>query len=196
VPDLIQYGALFLSAVLINNFVLTRFLGLCIFFGVSNSLEASIGMGVAVTAVMVIASLLGWLVYFFVLIPLELEFFTTICFVLIIASAVQMADIVTRRFVPKLHAMWGIYLMLIATNCVVLSVPLINVENDFDFAQSFVYAAGAGIGFWLALVLMAAIREKLQHSEVPEAFQGLGIAFVTAGLLSLAFLGFSGMIAV
>ena len=195
-PDLIEYGALFLSAVLINNFVLTRFLGLCIFFGVSNSLEASIGMGVAVTAVMIIASLLGWLVYFFVLIPLELEFFTTICFVLIIASAVQMADIVTRRFVPKLHAMWGIYLMLIATNCVVLSVPLINVENDFDFAQSFIYAAGAGIGFWLALILMAAIREKLQHSEVPEAFQGLGIAFVTAGLLSLAFLGFSGMIAV
>jgi electron transport complex protein RnfA len=193
---LIEYGALFLSAVLINNFVLTRFLGLCIFFGVSNSLEASVGMGVAVTAVMVVASLLGWLVYFFVLIPLGLEFFTTICFVLIIASAVQMADIVTRRFVPKLHAMWGIYLMLIATNCVVLSVPLINVENDFDFAQSFIYAAGAGIGFWLALILMAAIREKLQHSEVPEAFAGLGIAFVTAGLLSLAFLGFSGMIAV
>jgi electron transport complex protein RnfA len=194
--ELVEYGALFLSAVLVNNFVLTRFLGLCIFFGVSNSLEASIGMGVAITAVMVIASLLGWLVYFLVLIPLGLEFFTTICFVLIIASSVQMVDIITRRFVPKLHGMWGIYLMLIATNCVVLSVPLINVENGFDLAQSFVYATGAGIGFWLALILMAAIREKLQHSEVPEPFQGLGIAFVTAGLLSLAFLGFSGMIAV
>ena len=202
--EVIEYGALFLSAVLINNFVLTRFLGLCIFFGVSNSLEASVGMGVAITCdtagilastVMVVASLLGWLVYFFILIPLGLEFFTTICFVLIIASTVQMLDIVTRRFVPKLHAMWGIYLMLIATNCVVLSVPLINVENDFYFAQSFVYATGAGIGFWIALILMASIREKLQHSEVPVAFQGLGIAFVTAGLLSLAFLGFSGMIA-
>jgi electron transport complex protein RnfA len=194
--ELVEYGALFLSAVLVNNFVLTRFLGLCIFFGVSNSLEASVGMGVAITAVMVIASLLGWLVYFLVLIPLGLEFFTTICFVLIIASSVQMVDIVTRRFVPKLHGMWGIYLMLIATNCVVLSVPLINVENGFDLAQSFVYATGAGIGFWIALILMAAIREKLQHSEVPEAFQGLGIAFVTAGLLSLAFLGFSGMISI
>ena len=118
-----EYGALFLSAVLVNNFVLTRFLGLCIFFGVSNSFEASLGMGVAVTAVMVVASLLGWCVYFLVLVPLELTFFTTICFVLIIASTVQMVDIVTRRFVPKLHAMWGIYLMLIATNCVVLRLP-------------------------------------------------------------------------
>ncbi len=191
-----EYLALFIAAVLINNFVLTRFLGLCIFFGVSNSFEASVGMGVAITGVMVVGSLLGWLVYFFVLVPYGLTFFTTICFVLIIASTVQMLDIVTRRFLPKLHALWGIYLMLIATNCVVLSVPLINVENEFTLAQSFVQSIGAGIGFWLALVLMASIREKLQHSEIPKAFEGLGIAFVTAGLLSLAFLGFSGMITI
>ena len=190
-----SYLLLFLSVVLVNNFVLTRFLGLCIFFGVSTSFEASLGMGVALTGVMVVASLLGWLIYFFVLVPLDLTFFTTICFVLIVASTVQMVDTITHRFVPKLHAMWGIYLMLIATNCVVLSVPLINVENEFDLARSLVHALGAGVGFWLALLLMASIREKLAHSEVPRAFQGLGIAFVTAGLLSLAFLGFSSMIA-
>lgn len=189
-----EYLLIFLSAVLVNNFILTRFLGLCIFFGVSSSFEASLGMGVAVTAVMTVASLFGWLVYFFVLTPLDLTFFTTIVFVLIIASTVQMVDIVTKRFAPRLYSMWGIYLMLIATNCVVLSVPLINVENDFDLAKSLVQSVGAGIGFWLALLLMASIREKLAHSEIPDAFKGLGIAFVTAGLLSLAFLGFSGMI--
>ncbi len=192
----LEYAALFLSAVLINNFVLTRFLGLCIFFGVSKSFDASAGMGIAVTAVMVIASLLGWLVYYMVLIPLELEFFTTICFVIIVASTVQMLDIVTRKFVPTLHAMWGIYLMLIATNCVVLAIPLINVENGFSFFKSLVNSVGAGVGFALAMILMSSIREKLQYSDVPKPFEGLGIAFVTAGLLSLAFLGFSGMIAV
>ena len=190
-----EYLLLFLSAVLINNFVLTRFLGLCIFFGVSSSFEASLGMGVAVTAVMTVASFFGWLVYFLVLTPLELTFFTTICFVLIVASTVQMVDVVTKRYAPKLYSMWGIYLMLIATNCIVLSVPLINVENSFNLARSLIHAVGAGVGFWVALLLMASIREKLAHSEVPEAFKGLGIAFITAGLLSLAFLGFSGMIA-
>jgi electron transport complex protein RnfA len=191
-----EYFLLFLSAVLINNFVLTRFLGLCIYFGVSTSFEASLGMGVAVTAVMVVASFFGWLVYFLVLTPLDLTFFTTVCFVLIVASTVQMVDVVTRRFTPKLYSMWGIYLMLIATNCVVLSVPLINVENEFNLIRSLVHAMGAGVGFWIALLLLASIREKLDHTEVPEPFKGLGIAFVTAGLLSLAFLGFSGMIAV
>jgi Na+-translocating ferredoxin:NAD+ oxidoreductase subunit A len=191
---MLSYATLFLAAVLVNNFVLTRFLGLCIFFGVSGSFAASVGMGVAVTSVMVAASLLGWMVYFFVLLPLKLTFFTTICFVLIIASTVQMLDVIARRFVPTLHAMWGIYLMLIATNCIVLSVPLINVENKFNLAQSLVHAFGAGIGFWLALVLMASIRERVKNSEIPKPFEGLGIAFVIAGLLSLAFLGFSGMI--
>jgi electron transport complex protein RnfA len=191
-----EYLLLFLSTVLINNFVLTRFLGLCIFFGVSTSFEASLGMGVAVTAVMAVASFFGWLVYFLVLTPLNLTFFTTICFVLIVASTVQMVDIITRRFTPRLYSLWGIYLMLIATNCVVLSVPLINVENEYNLVRSLVHSVGAGVGFWIALLLMASIREKLVHSEVPRAFEGLGIAFVTAGLLSLAFLGFSGMIAI
>jgi len=189
-----EYGALFLSAVLINNFALTRFLGLCIFFGVSKSFDASAGMGVAVTAVMTIASLLGWLVYYLVLLPLDLEFFTTITFVLIVASTVQMLDTLTRRFLPSLHAMWGIYLMLIATNCIVLSVPLINVDNNFSLFKSLVHSVGAGVGFSVALLLMASIREKLQYSDVPKPFDGLGIAFIVAGLLSLAFLGFSGMI--
>ncbi|MFZ4580187.1 MAG: electron transport complex protein RnfA [Myxococcota bacterium] len=191
---MLEYGALFLSAVLVNNFVLTRFLGLCIFFGVSKSFDASAGMGVALTAVMTIASFLAWAMYNLVLAPLHLEFFTTICFVLIIASTVQLLDVITRRFLPTLHAMWGIYLMLIATNCIVLSVPLINVENGFELGKSLVHAVGAGVGFALALLLMASIRERLQYAKVPKAFEGLGIAFITAGLLSLAFLGFSGMI--
>ena len=193
---MVEYLALFLSAVLVNNFALTRFLGLCIFFGVSKNFEASAGMGLAVTAVMTIASLMGWVIYALVLAPLNLHFFTTITFVILIASTVQMLDIVTRRFLPTLHAMWGIYLMLIATNCIVLSVPLINVDNNFSLFKSLVHSVGAGVGFSLALVLMASIREKLQYSAVPKPFQGLGIAFLTAGLLSLAFLGFSGMISV
>ena len=145
---------------------------------------------------MTIASLMGWVIYALVLAPLNLHFFTTITFVILIASTVQMLDIVTRRFLPTLHAMWGIYLMLIATNCIVLSVPLINVDNNFSLFKSLVHSVGAGVGFSLALVLMASIREKLQYSAVPKPFQGLGIAFLTAGLLSLAFLGFSGMISV
>lgn len=191
-----EYALLFLSAVLVNNFVLTRFLGLCIFFGVSKSFSASAGMGVALTAVLTFASFIAWVVYNLVLVPLHLEFFTTVCFVLIIASTVQMLDVVTKRFLPTLHAMWGIYLMLIATNCIVLSVPLLNVDNKFALGMSLVHAVGGGAGFALALILMSSIRERLQYAEVPKAFQGLGIAFVTAGLLSLAFLGFSGMIPV
>lgn len=189
-----EYFALFLSAVLANNFVLTRFLGLCIFFGVSKNFEASAGMGIAVTAVMTIASFLGWLVYHLLLLPLHLEFFTTICFVLIVASTVQLLDVITRKYLPTLHALWGIYLMLIATNCIVLSVPLINVENGYSLAMSLVHSVGSGVGFALALLLMASIREKLQYSEVPKSLQGLGIAFIVAGLLSLAFMGFSGMV--
>jgi len=189
-----EYLSLFLSTVLVNNFVLTKFLGLCIFFGVSKNFDASAGMGIAVTAVMVIASFLGWIVHAMVLQPLHLEFFTTICFVIIIASTVQLLDTLTRKFVPTLHAMWGIYLMLIATNCIVLAVPLLNVDNSYSLAKSLVHSVGAGVGFAIAILLMSSIREKLQYSTIPKPLQGLGIAFIVAGLLSLAFLGFSGMI--
>jgi len=190
-----EYLTLFMSAVIVNNFVLTRFLGLCIFFGVSKNLNASVGMGMAVTSVMTLSSMLAWVVYTFVLAPLGLTFLTTVVFVLLIASFVQLLEVIIKKQAPALYNMWGIYLLLIATNCIVLSVPLLNVESKFGFVMSLVFAVGSGAGFALAIVLMASLREKLRLADVPKALDGLGIAFILAGMLALSFLGFSGMIA-
>lgn len=190
------YFTLFLSAVIVNNFVLTRFLGLCIFFGVSKDFDASVGMGMAVTSVMTLSSILAWLVYHLVLVPFNLTFLTTVIFVLLIASFVQLLEMIIKKYVPTLYGMWGIYLLLIATNCVVLGVPLINVESNYSFFMSIVYAVGSGMGFALAIVLMASLREKLKYANVPKALEGTGIAFILAGMLALAFLGFSGMISI
>ncbi|MDD4360720.1 MAG: RnfABCDGE type electron transport complex subunit A [Syntrophaceticus sp.] len=189
-----EYLLLFISAVIVNNFVLTRFLGLCIFFGVSNDFDASVGMGFAVTAVITLSSAFAWLLYNYVLVPLDVTFLTTITFVLLIASFVQLLEMFVRKYTPALYKMWGIYLMLIAANCVVLGVPLINVESGYNFGMSVVNAFGSGTGFALALVLMASLREKLRLADVPKSLQGLGIAFVLAGCLALSFFGFSGMI--
>ena len=190
------YLLLFVSAAIVNNFVLTRFLGLCIFFGVSKKVDASIGMGVAVTAVMTFSSMLAWVVYNFILVPLDLVFLKTVVFVLLIASFVQLLEMAIKKFAPTLYNMWGIYLLLIATNCIVLSVPLLNAEANYSFGMSVVNALGSGVGFAIALVLMSSIREKLELADVPKPLQGLGIAFIVAGMMSLAFLGFSGMIPV
>ena len=189
-----EYLTLFMSAVIVNNFVLTRFLGLCIFFGVSKNLNASVGMGMAVTSVMTLSSMLAWVVYTFILAPLGLTFLTTVVFVLLIASFVQLLEVIIKKQAPALYNMWGIYLLLIATNCIVLSVPLLNVESNFGFLKSLVFAVGSGAGFALAIVLMASLREKLRLADVPKALDGLGIAFILAGMLALSFLGFSGMI--
>ena len=189
-----EYFTLFISAVIVNNFVLTKFLGLCIFFGVSKNLNASIGMGMAVTSVMTLSSMLAWVVYNFVLVPLNLTFITTAVFVLLIASFVQLLEMIIKKQAPALYDMWGIYLLLIATNCVVLAVPLLNAESSFSFLKSVVYAVGSGLGFALAIVLMASLREKLRLADVPKPLEGLGIAFILAGMLALAFTGFSGMI--
>ncbi|MDD3315536.1 MAG: RnfABCDGE type electron transport complex subunit A [Syntrophaceticus sp.] len=189
-----EYLLLFMSAVIVNNFVLTRFLGLCIFFGVSNDFDASVGMGFAVTAVITLSSTFAWLVYNYVLVPFNVTFLTTITFVLLIASFVQLLEMFVRKYTPTLYKMWGIYLMLIAANCVVLGVPLINVESGFNLGMSVVNAFGSGVGFALALVLMASLREKLKLADVPKSLQGLGIAFILAGCLALSFFGFSGMI--
>ena len=189
-----EYITLFISAAVVNNFVLTRFLGLCIFFGVSKSLEASIGMGMAVTSVITLSSMLAWVVYHFVLLPFHLEFLKTVVFVLLIASFVQLLEMIIKKYIPALYSMWGIYLVLIATNCVVLAVPLLNAESNFPFMKSVVNALGSGTGFALAIVLMASLREKLEHANVPKPLEGMGIAFILAGMLALAFLGFSGMI--
>jgi Na+-translocating ferredoxin:NAD+ oxidoreductase subunit A len=189
-----EYLLIFISAAIMNNFVLTRFLGLCIFFGVSKNFQASIGMGMAVTSVMTFSSILAWVVYHFVLVPFKLTFLTTLIFVLLIASFVQLLEMLIKKYIPALYGMWGIYLLLIATNCVVLGVPLLNIEANFSLVKSAVHAFGAGTGFALAIILMASLREKLKLADVPEALQGLGISFILAGLLALAFLGFSGMI--
>ncbi len=189
-----EYLLLFVGAVLINNFVLTRFLGLCIFFGVSKNFDASAGMGVALTAVMTIVGIINYLIFYFILVPLGLSFFTTLVFVLVVASVVQLLEVITRRYLPNLYQLWGVYLILIATNCVVLAVPLLNIANHFTFLESIVHSIGAGAGFGLALILMASIREKLDYADVPESLKGLGIAFITAGLLALSFLGFSGIV--
>ena len=188
-----EYLTLFVSAVVINNFVLTKFLGLCIFFGISKNLSASAGMGVAVTAVMTMSSILAWIVYNFVLAPLGLTFLTTIVFVILTASFVQLLELIIKKQAPTLYNMWGIYLLLIATNCIVLAVPLLNVENSYSLLKSVVFAIGSGLGFALAIVLMASLREKLAYANVPKPLEGIGIAFLLAGMLSLAFLGFSGM---
>ena len=189
-----HYLTLFISAVLFNNFVLTRFLGLCIFFGVSKNLNASIGMGMAVTSVMTLSSKLAWVAYHFVLVPFHLQFLTTVVFVLLIASFVQLLETIIKKQAPALYNMWGIYLLLIATNCIVLAVPLLNAESNYTFLMSAVNAIGSGLGFALALVLMASLREKLRLADVPKPLEGLGIAFILAGMLALSFLGFSGMI--
>lgn len=189
-----EYLLLFMGAVVINNFVLTRFLGLCIFFGVSKNFDASAGMGMAVTAVITLSSIFAWLVHHFILVPLNVTFLTTIVFVLLIASFVQLLEMIVKKYTPNLHKMWGIYLLLIATNCVVLGVPLINVESDFNLAKSVVNAFGSGVGFAMAIVLMASCREKLRLADVPRSLDGLGVAFIVAGCLALSFLGFSGMI--
>ena len=189
-----DYLLLFMGAVVVNNFVLTRFLGLCIFFGVSNSLNASAGMGMAVTAVITLSSMFAWLVHHFILVPFNVTFLTTIVFVLLIASFVQLLEMVVKKYTPALHKMWGIYLLLIATNCVVLGVPLINVESNFSFMKSIVNAFGSGVGFAIAIVLMASCREKLRLADVPKSLEGLGVAFIVAGCLALSFFGFSGMI--
>lgn len=189
-----EYLLLFMGAVVINNFILTRFLGLCIFFGVSKNLDASAGMGMAVTAVITLSSIFAWLVHHYILVPLNVTFLTTITFVLLIASFVQLLEMIVKKYTPNLHRMWGIYLLLIATNCVVLGVPLLNVESDFSLGKSIVNAFGSGVGFALAIVLMASCREKLRLADVPKSLEGLGVAFIVAGCLALSFLGFSGMI--
>lgn len=189
-----EYLFLFISTILVNNFVLTRFLGLCIFFGVSKNLNASVGMGMAVTSVMTLSTILSWLVMHFVLIPLNLMFLKTVVFVLLIASFVQLLELIIKKYSPTLYGMWGIYLLLIATNCVVLGVPLINAENNYPFMMSVVEALGSGIGFALAITIMASLREKLVYADVPKALQGMPIAFIIAGMLALSFLGFSGML--
>lgn len=185
----------FMSAVLVNNFVLSQFLGICPFLGVSKKVETALGMGVAVTFVMALSSAVTFIVYNFVLVPLNITYLYNIAFILIIASLVQLVEMYMKKSSPTLYQALGIYLPLITTNCAVLGVTVINKENYADsFLTSVVNGTGAAIGFLLAIVLFAGIREKMEHNNVPTAFIGFPIALITAGLMSIAFLGFTGLI--
>jgi electron transport complex protein RnfA len=189
-----EYFLLFLSAAIVNNFVLSRYLGLCIFFGVSKNFHASSSMGLAIISIITMSSMLTWVIEHFILQPLGLYFLRMIVFVVVIAVFVQLLEMVIKKFMPTLYNIWGIYLLLVATNCVILGVPIINSEEHFTFLKSTVNALGSGTGFAIALILFASLREKLQFSDVPKSLEGLGIAFILAGMLALAFQGFSGMI--
>jgi electron transport complex protein RnfA len=179
------------GTVLVNNFLLVRFLGLCPFMGVSKNLEAAFGMATAF--VLTLSSAIAYLIHEYVLVPLELEYLKTVSFILVIAASVQFTEIMVRRLSPLLHQLLGIYIPLIATNCAVLGVALLNVREADGFVQSVFYGFGAAGGFALVLVLFAAIRERIQAADVPRPFRGTAIALMTAGIMSLAFMGFSGM---
>ena len=181
------------GTVLVNNFVLVRFLGLCPFMGVSRNLEAAFGMSMATAFVLTLSSAISWLLHEYVLLPLDLEYLKTIGFILVIAASVQFTEIMVRRLSPLLHQLLGIYIPLIATNCAVLGVALLNIREAQGFVQSVFYGFGAAGGFALVLVLFAGMRERLQAADVPRDFRGTAIALVTAGIMSLAFMGFSGM---
>ena len=185
----------FISAALVNNFVLARFLGICPFLGVSKRIETALGMGVAVTFVMVLSSAVTYVVYNFVLAPLNIEYLYVIAFILIISSLVQFVEMYLKKASPTLYQSLGLYLPLITTNCAVFGLTLINKESySHSFLTSLVHGAGAAAGFLLAITLFAGIREKMAHNNIPHAFMGFPIALVAAGLMSIAFLGFSGLI--
>jgi Na+-translocating ferredoxin:NAD+ oxidoreductase subunit A len=185
---------LIVAASLINNFVFTRFLGLCIFFGVSRKMETAVGMSITFTAVMMVSAALSWLMFHLVMVPLNITFLKIIIFIGIVAGFVQASDTIMRKVSPELYYKLGIYLALISTNCIILAVPLISAGEHYSFVESLAFALGSGLGFALALVIMASIREKLELADVPAPFKGLPIAFVVTGLIALAFAGFSGLI--
>lgn len=185
---------LIISASLINNFVFTRFLGLCIFFGVSKKMETAVGMSITFTAVMMVSAALSWVVFNFIMIPLDITFLKIIVFIGIVAGLVQASDTIMRKMSPGIYYKLGIYLALISTNCVILAVPLVNAGEKYSLLQSLAFAFGSGIGFALALIIMASIREKLELADVPAPFKGLPMAFIVTGLIALAFTGFSGLI--
>lgn len=183
-----------LSAILINNFVLIKFLGICPFVGVSSQVDASIGMGMAVIFCMTLASSVTWAIQTYVLVPFHVEFLQTIAFILIIAALVQFIEMVINKISPTLKKALGIYLPLITTNCAVLGVAILNIRSDFNFLESSFNGFGAGVGFTLALLIMAGIRERLDMAPIPKALKGVPITFLVASLLSVAFLGFVGLI--
>jgi len=189
-----EYILLIISAILVNNVVLVQFLGICPFLGVSGKIETSIGMGLAVIFVMSLANLVTYLIQNYVLVPLHIEFMQTITFIFVIAFLVQVVEIILKKSAPALYLALGIYLPLITTNCAVLGIAILAVQKNFNLLMSVLYAAGIAAGFTLALIMMAGIREQLALANIPKGMKGFPLSLVTAGLLSLAFMGFSGIV--
>lgn len=184
--------ALSLNAILIENFIFSKFLGICPFLGVSKKTNTAVGMGFAVIFTMTLASALTYVVYRFILVPAGLEYLKTIAFIIVIASLVQFIEMFLQKSLPSLYSALGIYLPLITTNCAVLGVALLNITNEYNFLFSVVYGFTAGVGFLLAIVLLSLVRERIEYCDIPEPFRGFPIALIVSGLLSIAFMGFSG----
>jgi Na+-translocating ferredoxin:NAD+ oxidoreductase subunit A len=190
----VEYALILISTILVNNFVLVKFLGLCPFMGVSRKVETATGMGLATTFVLTLSAVSSYLINEYLLTPLGLEYLRTIAFILVIAAVVQFTEMVVHKTSPLLYNVLGIFLPLITTNCAVLGVALLNVQEDHGFVESALYGFGAAVGFSIVLILFSAIRERIAAADVPVPFRGSAIAMVTAGLMSLAFMGFSGLV--
>lgn len=188
-----EYLLIFISAIFVNNIVLSQFLGICPFLGVSKKIETSLGMGAAVTFVLTLSTIVTYLVQVYVLNPLGLQYLQTLSFILIIAALVQMVEIILKKVSPVLYQALGIFLPLITTNCAVLGVAILVIQKDYSLIESVIYAFSTALGFALSLVLFAGIREQLSLVKIPKGMQGMSIVLITAGLLSLAFMGFSGL---
>ncbi len=189
-----QYFVIFVAAVFVNNVVLSQFLGICPFLGVSKKVDTSIGMGAAVTFVLTIATIFTFLIQTFVLVPFDIVYMQTISFILVIAALVQMVEIILKKVSPPLYQALGVFLPLITTNCCVLGVAIMVIQKEFNLLESIVYAISTAIGFTLALVVFAGMREQLERTELPKAMRGIPIALISAGILAMAFMGFSGIV--
>ena len=189
-----EYILIIISAIFVNNIVLAQFLGICPFMGVSGKIPTAAGMGMAVTFVMTISTIATYTIFTYILQPLEIEFLQTIVYILVIASLVQMVEIILKKVSPSLYQALGVFLPLITTNCAILGVAIIVIQKDYNLIQSVVYAVSMAIGFALAMIIFAGIREQLEFAAIPKAMKGIPIALITAGLLAMAFMGFSGIV--
>ena len=190
----ITYFAIIIGAIFVNNVVLSQFLGICPFLGVSSKVETSLGMGAAVTFVMALSAVVTWLIQTYILVPLGIDYMQTIVFILVIAALVQMVEIVLKKVSPSLYQALGIFLPLITTNCAVLGVAIAMIQNEFSLLQGVVFNVATAVGFALALVIFAGLRERIEFEEAPKAFQGVPIALITASILAMAFMGFTGLV--
>ena len=190
----LSYFAIIIGAIFVNNVVLAQFLGICPFLGVSSKVDTSLGMGAAVTFVMALASIVAWSIQEFILVSLHIEYMQTIVFILVIAALVQMVEIVLKKVSPSLYQALGIFLPLITTNCAVLGVAILMIQKEFNLLQSFTYSVSTALGFALALVIFAGIRERLELDDMPKAMRGIPISLIVAAILAMAFMGFSGLV--